>query len=145
MSSNHWNWSSEFEIPSDTSATTSAIDALLDRLRAAEWSERDVFGVHLALEEALVNAIKHGNAEHPDKRVRVVYRLSEDCVAIDIADEGRGFNPDAVPDPTAADQLELPTGRGIMLMKSYMSRVEYSAKGNAVRMEKIRGPLETRL
>jgi len=138
MSSDHWNWSSEFEIPSDTAATSSAIDALLDRLRADGWSERDIFGVHLALEEALVNAIKHGNGEHPDKLVRVAYRLSDDCVAIDIADEGRGFNPDAVPDPTAADQLELPTGRGIMLMKSYMSRVAYNAKGNAVRMEKLR-------
>jgi serine/threonine-protein kinase RsbW len=138
MVNDHWTWSSRHEVPSDTAATTPVIDALLSRLQDAQWNQRDIFGVHLAVEEALVNAIKHGNLEDPAKCVQVEYRLSDDRVEIRIADEGKGFDLAAVPDPTAADQLELPTGRGIMLMKSFMSEVEYNAVGNAVRMEKCR-------
>jgi serine/threonine-protein kinase RsbW len=131
-------WSSRHEVPSNTAAATGVIEVLLERLREAHWGERDLFGVHLAVEEALVNAIKHGNAERSDKRVLVEYHLESDRIGIRISDEGSGFDPEAVPDPTAADQLELPNGRGIMLMKHYMTKVEYNQAGNSVWMEKRR-------
>jgi serine/threonine-protein kinase RsbW len=133
-----WTWSSQFSIPSRTSATTDAIEQLLARLQADAWADRDVFGVHLAVEEALVNAIVHGNGEGSAKQVSIEYRAAPDRVQIVIADEGPGFDPAAVPDCTDAEHLEMPNGRGLMLMKSFMSRVEYNAQGNRVLLEKCR-------
>ena len=136
--SDHWNWSNRLRIPSDTSATSEAIEPLLARMQTDAWDDRDVFGVHLAVEEALVNAIKHGNGECAEKSVAIEYRTSDDCVQIEIADEGRGFDPHAVPDPTSAEHIDQPNGRGILIMRTYMSRVEYNAVGNAVLLEKCR-------
>lgn len=136
--SGHWDWSSQLRIPSDTSATSSAIEPLLERLQHDAWNDRDVFGVHLAVEEALVNAIKHGNRENTDKSVNIEFRTRGDCVQIEIADEGQGFDPSSVPDPTTAEHVDEPNGRGIMLMRSFMSRVEFNARGNRVLLEKCR-------
>ncbi len=136
--SGHWDWSSQLRIPSDTSATSSAIEPLLERLQHDAWTERDVFGVHLAVEEALVNAIKHGNRENTDKSVDIEFRTRGDCVQIEIADEGPRFDPSSVPDPTTAEHVDEPNGRGIMLMRSFMSRVEFNARGNRVLLEKCR-------
>ena len=71
-------------------------------------------------------------------RERVVCRLSYEYLQIDIADEGPGFVPEDVPDPTEPDNLEKPGGRGIMLMRQYMTNVEYNDLGNAVTMFKRR-------
>lgn len=136
--SDHWNWSSTLRIPSDASVTSNAIEPLLEYLRGDSWTDRDLFGVHLAVEEALVNAIKHGNQEDAAKAVHIEYRAKQDCVQIEIADEGAGFNPDDVPDPTAAENLEEPNGRGLILMRSFMSRVEFNETGNRVLLEKCR-------
>lgn len=138
MNQPHWNWVQAYSLPSDTSATLLVIEDLLERLREHAWHEQDLFGVHLALEEALVNAIKHGNAESADKQVEVHCRINGQFVQIEVADEGPGFDPLAVPDPTTEDHVDMPHGRGIMLMRSFMSRVEYNASGNRVLMEKQR-------
>lgn len=134
----HWNWSRKLCIPSETSATSEAIEPLLARLQEEAWADRDVFGVHLAVEEALVNAIKHGNREDAAKSVCIEYRIAPDCVQIEIADEGCGFDPSVLPDPTAEDRVDQPNGRGIMLMRSFMSRVEFNGAGNCVLLEKCR-------
>lgn len=133
-----WSWSSEHSIPSDTGAGRAVLDALLRQLQLHQWGEHDTFAIHLAVEEALVNAIKHGNQDDPSKQVHVVSRVSPHCVVIEIADEGGGFDPGAVPDPTEDENLEAPSGRGLMLMRSFMSRVEFNARGNRVTMEKHR-------
>ena len=62
--------------------------------------------------------------------------LGGDRIRIEITDEGRGFDPSALPDPTCGDHLHAPCGRGVMLMRAFMSRVEFNARGNAVIMEK---------
>jgi serine/threonine-protein kinase RsbW len=72
------------------------------------------------------------------KRVHVICKISERRVRLEVADEGTGFVPDKVPDPTAPENLEKPSGRGLLLMRSYMNRVQYNQKGNAVMMEKDR-------
>ena len=110
----------------------------LGQLGAHGWSEAEIFGVHLAAEEAITNAIVHGNKLDPAKRVHVVCEVSPQRVRIEIHDQGDGFNPAAVPDCTAADRLEVSSGRGVMLMKSFMTRIEYNAKGNGVVLEKVR-------
>ena len=66
-------------------------------------------------------------------------QCSSELLRIEIEDEGAGFNPLDVPDPTAEENLELPSGRGLMLMKNFMSNVEYNSLGNRVTMEKKRG------
>ena len=113
--------------------------AILESLQKHAWDERSVFGVRLALEEALVNAIKHGNRLAPDKRVRVVCRISSELIRVEITDQGEGFDPTTVPDPTDPDRLGTPYGRGVMLIKAFMSRVQYNASGNQVVLEKNRG------
>ena len=140
MSDDHsWSWSREQRIPSDTAAGRVLLEELLDELRRQDWEEKDVFGVHLAVEEALVNAIKHGNQEDPAKQVMVQTHVSATAVKIEVTDEGGGFDPEAVPDPTDDENLEAPSGRGLMLMKSFMSSVEFNDAGNHVAMTKVKG------
>jgi serine/threonine-protein kinase RsbW len=133
-----WLWSHEYSIPSETCAGKCVLDELIEQLSTRQWGEHDIFGIRLATEEALVNAIKHGNRFDPAKRIRIVCRMSHDQFVIEIADEGEGFDPDQVPDCTAPENLESPSGRGIMLMRSFMSRVEYLDMGTRVVMEKRR-------
>jgi serine/threonine-protein kinase RsbW len=137
-----WIWSLERTIPSDTDIARQLLEELLGQLGDRGWPEEDKFGVHLSVEEALMNAIKHGNQRDPEKSVFVQYRLSEELLFVQVEDQGDGFNPDEVPDPTLDENLELPSGRGLMLMRTFMSMVEYNKKGNRVTMEKKRSPGE---
>lgn len=132
------SWCRERRFPTDTRVAKELLDELLARLGEFRWSDDEVFGVHLAVEEALMNAIKHGNRLDATKHVHVVSELSEKAFRIQITDEGPGFNPENVPDPTLDENLELPSGRGLMLMRTFMSKVEYNASGNQVTMEKVR-------
>ena len=138
MTADGWTWSFERRIPSDPAEGQLVVAALLEELERQKWPENDVFAVHLALEEALVNAIKHGNQKDPNKSVHVLYRTKPDRVQIQIQDEGDGFDPDAVPDPTDEANLEVPSGRGLMLMRCYMTSLEFNRQGNCVTMEKVR-------
>ena len=92
------------------------------------------FAVRLALDEALANAIHHGNGDDPAKRVTVAFKITPEQVEISICDEGGGFRPGTVPDPTLPDNLCKPNGRGIMLMRAYMSSVSYNDDGNCVKL-----------
>ena len=132
----------EVTIPSETVAGQAVQERIITLLEKMHYSERDVFGVRLALEEALVNAIKHGNGMDPGKRVRVSCRVDPDKVWVEIEDEGDGFVVDLVPDPTDEENLEKPCGRGIMLMRAFLTKVEYNETGNRVVLEKVREPAE---
>ena len=133
-----WLWQLERLIPSDTVAATAVLEETLAALRANGWRQQDVFAVHLAMHEALVNAILHGNRLDSRKRVHVACRLSQDLCRVEVTDEGGGFAPDRLPDCTAAARIEAPCGRGIMLMQAFMSRVTYNDRGNQVTLEKDR-------
>jgi serine/threonine-protein kinase RsbW len=137
-------WVEEFEttIPNDTGAALAVQDRIVRALEDLGYPPRDVFGCRLALEEALVNAIKHGNQNDPRKSVRVVCRIAPDRFVVEIEDEGPGFDPEDVPDPTSEENLEKPSGRGIMLMRAFMTRVDYQGRGNRVFLEKHRGNCE---
>ena len=106
-------------------------------MEATGYGPRDIFGVELAAEEAMTNAMKHGNAGDPTKRVRVAYRVDAAEVWLQIEDEGDGFHIEDVPDPTLPDNLLRPSGRGILLMKTFMSTVEYNERGNCVTLTKV--------
>ncbi len=138
MSEPQWTWQHERVIPNDTRAARRILREILRQLRSRGWSGRDLFAVQLATEEALVNAVIHGNLGRPDKQLRIGCRLSPRRVQIEVADEGAGFDPDRIPDPTRPDRLELPGGRGLMLMRAFMTKVSFSQRGNCVLMEKRR-------
>ncbi|REJ95252.1 MAG: ATP-binding protein, partial [Planctomycetota bacterium] len=98
-------WSFDESIPSQRGAGQAIVTTVLEQLKAHDWSERDVFGVHLALEEALVNAIIHGNGLDAAKQVDVKCRLDADCFRVEVRDQGSGFQVTDVPDPTDEDCL----------------------------------------
>jgi len=127
----------EVVIPSDPAEARQLQDRIEQLLQERQAHEKDIFGIRLALEEALVNAIKHGNQSDPGKKVRISYRVLADRFEVAISDEGTGFNPEDVPDPTAVENLERPCGRGLMLMRYYMTEVNYSDRGNVVTMSKV--------
>ena len=133
-----WGWTLNQRIPSERGAGHRIIERVLEHLEEHRWSPHDIFSVRLAMEEAIVNAIKHGNRLDRNKQVCVACKVSSDRLWIEVSDEGPGFDPENVPDPTDPDRLEIPSGRGIMLMRNYMNRVEYNDAGNAVIMEKER-------
>jgi len=128
----------ERQFLTDYSRAKLVVDEILEHLQAHCWTEQDIFGIHLALEEAIMNAIKHGNREDPGKTVAVRWQLADDRFCVQVTDEGEGFNPEDVPDPTLDENLDRPSGRGLMLMRSYMSEVLYNARGNSVVMIKYR-------
>jgi len=128
----------DISFPSDTSKGQEVQERIIDCMQKMQYSEKDIFGMRLALEEALVNAIKHGNGMDPNKQVRVTCHVDEQETRVTIQDEGPGFDPDDVPDPTSEENLEKPGGRGIMLMRAFMSEVTYSETGNEVLLVKAR-------
>ena len=123
-------------IPSDPAEARRVQEAIEQLLRAHHATEKDIFGIRLALEEALVNAIKHGNQMDRSKKVAIVSRVEAERFEIHITDEGNGFDPVDVPDPTAVENIERPCGRGLMLMRHYMTEVRFNDRGNAVSMSK---------
>ena len=125
-------------IPSDLGEARLLQDRLDEALHATGYSEHDIFAIKLAVEEALVNAIKHGNQLDPDKKVAVSYRITCERFDITITDEGPGFNPEEVPDPTDPGNIERPCGRGLLLIRGFMTDVQYLGKGNVVSMSKVR-------
>jgi serine/threonine-protein kinase RsbW len=128
----------ELTIPSDLSEARRVQERIAEALTASAYSEHDVFAIKLALEEALVNAIKHGNQMDHDKRVSIVYHVTPERFDIRITDEGEGFNPEDVPDPTLDEFVERPCGRGLLLMRGFMTEVTYHGRGNIVSMSKVR-------
>src|SRR5262245_13363468 len=95
-------------IPSDPAEARRVQDEIEQLLRAHHAHEKDIFGIRLALEEALVNAIKHGNQMDRSKKVAIVSRVEGERFEIHITDEGTGFDPGDVPDPTAVENIERP-------------------------------------
>ena len=127
----------EVVIQSDYESGQSIGERIMEEVSQAGFSTRDQFGIRLSVDEAVTNAIKHGNRLSPDKKVRIEFRRSEAGVRIEIEDEGDGFRPQDVPDCTLDENLDCPTGRGLMLMREFMTRIEYSEKGNRVVLEKL--------
>lgn len=134
-------------------------------LRVFAESERIRIGV--ALEEALLNAFYHGNLEvssklreddydeyyslaklrcsqapYANRKITVHCKFDPEAIAVTITDEGPGFDPSLLPDPRDPENLERPSGRGLLLMKTFLDEVEYNAKGNQVRLLKRRVPSE---
>jgi serine/threonine-protein kinase RsbW len=132
----------EVSIPSDPAVARQLQQEIERALYAHDFEERDIFSIKLALEEALVNAIKHGNQADRTKQVHIRYHVHPERFDIHIRDEGPGFDPADVPDPLAVENLERPCGRGLLLMRHYMSEVTFYPPGNQLSMSKVRSTAE---
>lgn len=123
-------------IRSEPDQLTRPVNAIMGRLKEMNYDERSQFAVRLCLEEALINALKHGNKMDRMKRIIVTFRIDEHEMRVSVQDEGDGFHPDAVPDPRLPENLEVSHGRGLLLMRSYMDDVLYSDNGCKVTLVK---------
>jgi len=126
----------EVFIPTDLNAAKAVAERVLEQAKACRYSEETIFAIKLAMEEALINAIKHGNRNDPGKQLQVEFALDGRQAVIRITDQGNGFCPDDLPDPTAEENIEFPCGRGVMLIKAFMDEVKFNDRGNSVRMVK---------
>ena len=128
----------EIMIPSNTADGLSTQEKLVALMEKFEYSMRDVFAMRLSLEEGITNAIRHGNKFASDKNVIIRCDISTDKMRVVIVDEGDGFDPEDVPDPTLEEFIERPCGRGLMLMRAYLNMCEYSDGGRCLTMERER-------
>jgi serine/threonine-protein kinase RsbW len=126
----------ELVMPNDLTSAKRLEKRIMEELSRCNYSPDVTFAIKLALEEALTNAVKHGNSNDASKRLVLRYSVDPRRTVIMVRDEGRGFSPNGVPDPTADENLERPNGRGIMLMQAYMTRVHFNEAGNEVWMLK---------
>ncbi len=160
--------SASFVLENDLHLIASLVSYLTGVLRdSGMFEEADCHGISTALDEALTNAYFHGNLEisseireydprayralaeerrqappYCDRRILVRVTLTDDAAQFVIADEGRGFDVSAVPDPTLPENLEQPSGRGIFLMKTFLDEVTYNEAGNEVTLLKRRAALQ---
>jgi serine/threonine-protein kinase RsbW len=132
------NWTLKRRIPSDPDICAKLMQSLVEALEEYGWAEREVFGIRMAMEETIVNAIRHGNQCSPDKSVDVEISVSDQDFNATITDQGNGFDPDAVPDPTHDDNLENCSGRGLVLIQNYADEVTYNKAGNSVTLKKVK-------
>ncbi|MEN8126217.1 MAG: ATP-binding protein [Planctomycetota bacterium] len=116
---------------------------VLEALQSHDFSEDMVFAVQLSLEEAFINAIKHGNHGDSQKNISVECLITPEKFDISIVDEGFGFDPGGVPDPRSNSNLYKASGRGVLLIRSYMDVVEYNSRGNCIHMVKYRDSAQT--
>lgn len=123
-----------FIIPSDLAESRAVQSRILEELGRYDYTPDAVFAIKLALEEAIINAIRHGNRFDRSKVVRIEAHINQRRTEIIVEDEGPGFDRASVPDPTADENLHSLHGRGLLLMESYMSEVQYSRGGRRVRL-----------
>lgn len=123
------------ELAKDRGLIDDVIERILGLAAEHGFDAGSGFAIRLAIEEAITNAFVHGNSTMPaDATVTVDYRVSDRSVDVAVEDRGPGFNPDRLPDPTEEQNLSKPSGRGVMLMRAYMSEVVFNNSGNRVRL-----------
>lgn len=112
------------------------VEALIDNQSAMFKFDDDVYGkLLLAVVEAVNNAIVHGNKSDSTKKVDITYIIESDFVEYRITDQGTGFDPNSIPDPTELENIEKFSGRGLFLMKNLSDEMEFSDNGRTVRLK----------
>lgn len=128
-----------YSIPSQTSEIYPLQHEILDALAADGFDENSMFAIRLAMDEALINAIKHGNKSDPSKKVNVDFSCDGEKAVVSVRDEGNGFEHGSIMDPRDADGLNRTHGRGIFLIKQFMSEVAFNDKGNHITFTYVKG------
>lgn len=126
-------------VPQDSDAVEDARAQVAAAMEALNYPRASVFAVRVAIEEAMSNAFNHGHRTLPaGTPIILEYHAEADRVAVAIEDQGPGYVPNAVPDPTLDENLERTSGRGLFLIRAYMSEVRHNARGNRLEMVYLR-------
>ena len=121
------------EIPTDVRSIEYAVDYVMERCRTCEtYQKRLRLNFRVGLTEALTNAMLYGNEYGPSKRVRVEVTLEGGRLEARVTDQGRGFDPSTIPDPTEPENILKSGGRGLFLMRQLLDEVSYNDQGNQV-------------
>jgi serine/threonine-protein kinase RsbW len=137
MSTSHKPRRLKRSLPSTLYAYHEMVQEILCALQELGWPNEELFGVHMALEESISNAVRHGNKEDPKKQVRVECELSKKRFYAKVCDEGPGYKPERVPDCCSPENLKASGGRGLKLIRAYMTSVEHTECGRCLKMEKV--------
>ncbi|MDO5310003.1 MAG: ATP-binding protein [Planctomycetia bacterium] len=130
-------WRREMKFPSVSGCGEQFVDSIVEELTRRSWPEHVLFGVRLAFDEAIANAVEHGNRHDSQKSVLIGAEITDKRLLMTIKDEGAGFCRNDVPNPLAEENLDKPTGRGLFLIKNFMTRVWHNDAGNVIFMEKV--------
>ena len=124
-----------YEVPSDVQAIESTVADLVERCRAAAFDgPRLTLNFRVGVTEALANAMLYGNRLDARIPVRVEVRIEPSHIVVHVRDQGNGFDPNRVPDPTLECNVERPGGRGLFLIRNLMDEVHFNERGNEVRL-----------
>ena len=113
-------------------------NSVVQKMASFAYEEDAIFSVRVAIEEAFANALLHGHRGETSITIDVEWCVTESYVEFMISDQGRGFDPSSIPDPTADENLTIPSGRGLAMMNAFMDEIERNERGNTVRMKHIR-------
>lgn len=123
------------ELPNDLGAIERSVEYLLERCRDVGFEDRRLrLNLRVGVAEALANAMMYGNARDPAKRVTVEAWCEPSEIRIRVTDEGTGFDPESLPDPTLPRNRHRPRGRGVFLIRQLMDHVEFNEQGNSIEM-----------
>ena len=125
------------KLPSRLDIVPQFVSTVIDELKQLGLSMEELFDVKLCLDEALVNAIKHGNKFNPDLQAEVKVTAEDGVLSVEVKDMGSGFDFTKIPNPTEEDNLHKNSGRGVFLIKKHMDRVEHFDCGRTIRMIKF--------
>ncbi len=121
------------ELPNDIRSIEHAVDYVMRHCSTCgDYARRFNLNFRVGLTEALSNAMLYGNANDPQKRVRIEVTVKVEEVAVRVTDQGVGFDPTTIPDPTLPGNISKSGGRGIFLMKALMDEVRFNDRGNSV-------------
>lgn len=123
-------------VPSESSYIRVVSDKILDSLKGRNVDELEIFNIKLCSEEALRNAMEHGNKFRKELPVKVSYGIVGSRLEIEIEDSGKGFKREDVVDPTTDENILQERGRGVYLIHRLMDEVKYNEKGNKIMMAK---------
>lgn len=132
------HWSRSWTIDGDLAAMRSVVEVVHAHLLESHWDDTAAFAVRLALEEGLTNALRHGHGGDASKPIKLDCAVGPQHIELSIEDQGPGFEPETVPDPTADENLTIASGRGLALMRAFMSDVIVHPPGNKVTMRLVR-------
>jgi len=121
-------------LPSRTESVNQAAAAAGEVAKRFELDEEAAYGIDMALREAVTNALVHGNKRDESKTITVIFTSSPGALEIEVSDQGNGFDPGSVPDPTVGENVLKTSGRGIFFMRTFMDDVSWSrtAEGGTI-------------
>ena len=129
----------ELTLPSRVESVAEAAGAVADAARRLGFAEDALFGIDMAVREAVTNAVLHGNGGDESKPVELGLSGTDDGMVVTVRDRGEGFDPEQVADPTREENLLKASGRGILFMRTFMDEVDWRRHpegGTVVRMTK---------